>query len=142
MASQGAVPKKAGWRRYTLPSLVGFVFLVVAFFACVAIETHLFAQRLHLRASEKSLRTGMTQQEVEDLLAVKLEDRKTPDVNRGVLPQPHAGVIRYTEMSFGEGTVVNYTEWYQGLLVTSQHHLCVTYDKDGRVKKWDRGLGD
>ena len=82
----------------------------------------------------------MTQEEVENIFGVKPGDRKPPDPDLAGtwLPKPHDGVNRYSESSDRNGTYVNYSGWYRGLIVTSQHHIHVTYDRDGKVKEWER----
>jgi hypothetical protein len=82
----------------------------------------------------------MTQEEVENIFGVKPGDRKPPDPDLAGTwpPKPHDGVNRYSESSDRNGTYVNYSGWYRGLIVTSQHHIHVTYDRDGKVKEWER----
>ena len=80
---------------------VGILFFgIAAFFAWGVLENYVFAERIHLLTSEKNLQVGMTQEEVENIFGVKAEDRKAPDPNLGGMwpPQPHDGVMRYTEM--------------------------------------------
>jgi hypothetical protein len=118
---------------------VGIVALgFVVFFGWTAVETYVLSQRIHIYQCETSLRVGMPQKEVEDLFGVKPEDRKPPDVGGTLLPLMHDGVKRYREMGDETDTIINYTEWYNGLIVTSQHHMIVTYDRDGKVKRWRR----
>jgi hypothetical protein len=95
-----------------------------------ALETYVFAERIHLLTSENRLQVGMTQEEVEDLLGVKPED--------GQSPERHDGVRRDSEIKHRNGVFVNYSEWYHGLIVTSQHHLHVRYDRAGKLKAWQR----
>jgi hypothetical protein len=111
-----------------------------AYFGLVALETYVLAERIHLLTSAKKLQVGMTQEAVENLFGVEPEDRKAPDPGfAGTFPpKPHDGVKRYSEDSDRNGTYVNYSGWYRGVLVTSQHHIQVTYDRDGKVKEWKR----
>ena len=136
--SSNATPPKRPWLRLILVgvAIVGLAF--VAFFAWTAVETYVFAQQIHLLSSTKNLQNGMTQEEVEDIFGVKPEDRKAPKMGGFVGPEFHEGVKRYTQSSDGVtgDTYVNYTGWYQGLIVTSQHHVEVIYDKSGKLKKW------
>ena len=124
-------------------ALVAFgvlIFGTAVFLGWTALETYVFAERIHLLTSEKKLQVGMTQEEVENLFGVRPDDRKAPDPDFAATfpPEPHDGVKRYTEASDRNGTYVNYSAWYRGLIVTSQHHVHVTYDRDGKVKKWKR----
>jgi hypothetical protein len=120
---------------------LGFLLLATAaFYGWMALETYVLAERIHLLTSEQKLQVGMTQEEVENLFAVRPEDRTTPDPAFAATfpPKPHDGVKRYSESSDRNGTYVNYSGWYRGLIVTSQHHIHVTYDRDGKVKAWKR----
>jgi hypothetical protein len=103
--------------RWLIWAAVGAVVLIVLFFPFwVALETYVLSQNVHLLTAQQELRAGMTQAEVEKLLGA------TPD-----------------EASFrdSDGAMhVRYTEVYRGLLVTSSHHLGVTYDGTGKLKSW------
>ncbi len=138
MSTPEATPKRL-WLKLTLFG-VGIVILgTAAFFGWTAVEKHVLAQRIHLLASESQLRVGMTQVEVENTFGVRPENRKAPDPSLPAMwpPRPHDGVMRYSEDRDRNGTYINYSEWYRGLIVTSQHHIHVTY-VDGKVKTWQR----
>jgi hypothetical protein len=135
-------PDSAPRRRWLKPLLWGLAIVgVVAllFWSGVALETYVLSQRMPLLASVEKLQVGMTQQEVEDLFGVKPEDRKAPERGRIVVPMPHEGVKRYTEMKDDDpdgNTYIRYSAWYHGFLVTSQHVVSVTYDGNGKLKQW------
>jgi hypothetical protein len=80
-----------------------------AFLGWMALETYVLSQRIHLLTSELRLRVGMTQNEVEDLLGVKPEDRKAPDPDLAGAwpPRKHEGIKRFSEARDGNGTYVN-----------------------------------
>jgi hypothetical protein len=91
--------------------------LIVLFFPFwVALETYVLSQQVRLLTARQDLRPGMTQAEVESLLGAAPDESTKGD---------------------GEGArQVRYTEVYRGLLVTSSHHLWVTYDGGGKLKSW------
>jgi hypothetical protein len=132
--------KKSRLLKLALMGLGILCFGIAAFIAWGALENYVFAERIHLLTNENRLQLGMTQDEVENIFGVKPEDRKAPDPNLAAMwpPRPHDGVMRYTEMGDREGTYVNYSGWFRGLIVTSQHHIHVTYDGNGKVKRWQR----
>jgi hypothetical protein len=140
MSSPRTVPIKRPLLRVALVGIGLLVFGTAVFFGWTALETYVFAERIHLLTSEKKLRVGMTQEEVENLFGIKAEDRKAPDPNLAATfpPKPHDGVIRYREDRDRNGIYMNYSGWYRGLIVTSQHHVEVSYDPSGRVKEWQR----
>jgi hypothetical protein len=139
MATADPAPK----RRWLKPLVWGIALLIVVptalFWGGVAVETYVLSQRIPLLTNAKKLEVGMTQADVEDLFGVKPEDRKPPAMGRFVTPEYHEGVKRYTE-SRDDGpdgnSYVNYSGWYNGMFVTSQHHVSATYDSDGKLKKW------
>ena len=75
MSNAAPAPKRPCYRS----SLFALAFLVLAtgvFFGWIALETYVFAERIHLLTSEKRLKAGMTQEEVENLFELKPEDRE------------------------------------------------------------------
>jgi len=118
-------------------AIVGVI--AILFWSGVALETYVLSQRIHLLTSAEKLQVGMTQQEVEDLFGVKPEGRKAQEGVSIVVPIPHEGVKRYTEMKDDDpkgNTYIRYSAWYHGFLVTSQHVVAVTYEGNGKLKQW------
>ena len=133
--SSAESPPRRHWPRL-LFLVVGVIALgFVLLLSWMELEKRVFRERILLFTAEKTLRVGMTRDEVEKHFGV---DPGAPIGNPMNLT-PHEEVKADIELVDGMGNkYVRYTAWYRGLAITSQRHVEVTYDPSGTLKEWKR----
>ena len=138
MSNTNPQPRRR-WRRLALVLLGLLAFSVAMIFGTIALETYAISQKIHLLVSAQNLRAGMTRTEVEKILGTVpgQEPKELVADEKGIVTislTPHDEIKADLQLTDGKGSkTVRYTAWYCGVTVTSQHHVRVIYDGDGKV---------